>query len=101
MVKRSKGQGIPAKCWPPLHLSANRNEGSSNQFKDDMWSYAAPIPPTVVLLNQDSCYTSVVTQIPQDAGLAPTSPAGDRTQARFMRGSESVSAPQPKYIIKT
>ena len=62
-------------CWPHFHLS-DRDEMSSDQFSGDILIAHA----VVGYLDQDYCYNSVASQIPQDFRLALFRPARDRTR---------------------
>ena len=38
MQQSIDGQGLPIHCWPLIHLSADRGERSSSQFRGNVWS---------------------------------------------------------------
>ena len=43
MQQPIEDQGLPTDCWPLVHLSVDRGEWSSSQFRDDM-SSTHPVP---------------------------------------------------------
>ena len=66
-----EGEGLPTDYWPDSHLSTDRGESSSTQFRGDIWSAHKSSQTTVNFVDRDYCYEQVATQITHDAGLAP------------------------------
>ena len=70
-----EGYGLPADCWPQVHVSIYRGERSFNQI---MWRQHIKPPAIVGILDHDYHCKSVATQIPLDVGFAPISYTGQK-----------------------
>ena len=73
--KPTEGQGLPTDCVTQFHLSADRGEGSSRQFRRK-----GVVSPSIVVgfIDTDYRYQFVATQISQDCGLGPIPYTGQK-----------------------